>query len=214
MKVFPIRNDSDLKRALARVDELAAGELRGTDADEIEIWATLIEAYEATHHQIPAGDPVAVIKFKMDELGLSVRALARKLDWGSGRVSEILNRQRPLTLSHVRQLARVLEIPAGLLVGEEQQGTVAARTIVLSATSYAMATARASLEGITISEFVERSLADASDIETSVFEFFNWPLYQTPTSALKLVSSAPPERDSADFSESSTTFSDMDKVAA
>jgi len=44
----------------------------GTKAgDELDVLATLVEAYEAKHYAICPPDPIEVIKFRMDQLGLT-----------------------------------------------------------------------------------------------------------------------------------------------
>jgi HTH-type transcriptional regulator / antitoxin HigA len=66
--------------------------------------STLIEAYEARNHPIPAPDPIAAILFMMEQKGLIRRDLEPAIV-GRSRVSEILNRRRPLTLPMVRALS-------------------------------------------------------------------------------------------------------------
>ena len=119
MSPFPIRNDDDLARAFARIDALWSAEPGTPEADELDVFVTLVEAYESAHGSLPPGDPIAVLRYKLDELGISQRELGRRLGWSTGRVSEILNRRRPLTLPIIRQLARTLAIPAASLLGDQ-----------------------------------------------------------------------------------------------
>lgn len=119
MAIRPIRNSADLDAALALVDNLWGSSPGTPEGDDLDVLITLIEAYEAKHHRIPAGDPIEVIQYKMRELKLSQNALARRLGWSSGRVSEVLTRKRALTLAMVRALSDALAIPAGVLVGAE-----------------------------------------------------------------------------------------------
>jgi HTH-type transcriptional regulator/antitoxin HigA len=79
------------------------------------VLATLVEAYEATHHPIPAPDPIAAIGFMMEQKGLTRRDLEPAIG-SRGRVSEVLNRKRPLTLPMVRALSVLLDIPTDVLV--------------------------------------------------------------------------------------------------
>ena len=37
----------------------------------MDVLATLIEAYEAKHHPIPAPDPIAAFEFMMEQKGLT-----------------------------------------------------------------------------------------------------------------------------------------------
>ena len=77
--------------------------------------ATLIEAYEARQYPILAPDPIAAVMFMMEQKGLTRRDLEPAIG-SRGRVSEILNRRRPLTLPMVRALSALLHIPTDVLV--------------------------------------------------------------------------------------------------
>lgn len=118
MTPFPIRNDHDLARALAAVDELWNAAPGSPEAETLEVIAQLVDAYEDRHrHEVlPPANPRVVLQTKLRELAISQRELGRRLGWGSGRVSEVLSGKRPLTLAMVRALSRVLDLPPGLLV--------------------------------------------------------------------------------------------------
>ena len=87
------------------------------EADERDVLVTLIEAYENQHYAFGPADPVEVIKFRMEQQGLTPRDLEAYIG-PSGRVSEVLNRKRPLSLRMVKQLHDGLRIPyESLLAG-------------------------------------------------------------------------------------------------
>ena len=94
------------------------------DGDRAEVIATLIEAYEARHHPIPPPDPIDAILFMMEQKGLSRRDLEPAIG-SRGRVSEILNRKRPLTLPMVRALSALLHIPTDVLIQEYETKSAA-----------------------------------------------------------------------------------------
>lgn len=75
----------------------------------------LVEAYEQENYPIPAPDPIEMILHVLDARGLTRRDLEPFLG-GRGRVSEILNRRRPLSLEMIRRLQSGLGIPADVLV--------------------------------------------------------------------------------------------------
>ena len=75
---------------------------------------SLIEAYEEKHFPIAPPDPISAIEFMLEQKGLTRRDLEPAIG-GRGRVSEVLNRKRPLTLPMVRALSTLLDIPAGIL---------------------------------------------------------------------------------------------------
>ncbi|MEY4367668.1 MAG: hypothetical protein RLZ28_1083 [Actinomycetota bacterium] len=118
MEINPIRNDADLMAALAEVDQLFdENPEEGTSSfDKLDILVTLIEAYEAKHHPIAAPDPIAAIKFRMEQAGLSVADLV-PLIGKPNRVYEVLNGKRPLSLRMIKNLSRELKIPASTLMG-------------------------------------------------------------------------------------------------
>jgi HTH-type transcriptional regulator/antitoxin HigA len=115
MDIRPIKTKSDHRAALKEVERLWNAEPGTPDGDRVDVLATLIEAYEATHCPIPAPDPIAAIEFMMEQKGFSRRDLEPAIG-SRGRVSEVLTRKRPLTLPMVRQLSALLDIPADVLV--------------------------------------------------------------------------------------------------
>jgi HTH-type transcriptional regulator/antitoxin HigA len=115
MDIRPIKTRSDYRRALREAERLWDAE-PGTEAgDRVGVLVTLIEAYEAAHHPIPAPDPIAAIEFMMEQKALTRRDLEPAIG-SRGRVSEVLTRKRPLTLPMVRALAALLDIPTDVLV--------------------------------------------------------------------------------------------------
>ena len=117
MNIKPIRTPEDLAAALARVNQLWGAEVGSPQGDELEILALLIEKYEDEHFPMPPSDPVEAIKFRMDQMGLTARDLEPFIG-SSGRVSEVLNHKRKLSLAMIKRLHEGLRIPyERLLVG-------------------------------------------------------------------------------------------------
>jgi HTH-type transcriptional regulator/antitoxin HigA len=81
------------------------------------VLATLIEAYEAKHYPIPAPDPIALLQHVMESRALTRKDLEPYIG-SRARVSEVLNRARPLTLAMIRRLSEALNLPADVLVKE------------------------------------------------------------------------------------------------
>lgn len=114
--VRPVRDEASYEAALAEVRALW-GATPGTEAgDRLEVLLVLVDAYEAEHHPISLPDPVEAIRVRMDELGLSRDELGEILGTGSGRVSEILNRRRRLTLAMIRTLVEKLKLSEACLM--------------------------------------------------------------------------------------------------
>ena len=117
MTIKPIRNDADLNAVFRRLESIFQAPELTPEADERDVLVTLVEAYENQHYSFGPADPVEAIKFRMEQQGLTARDLERFIG-PSGRVSEVLNRKRPLSLSMVRKLHDGLKIPYESLLAE------------------------------------------------------------------------------------------------
>ena len=115
MAIKPIKTAADYEAALREVERLWGATYGSPEGDKLDVWVTLIEAYEQKHYPIPPPDPIEAILHHMESRGLSLRDLEPYL--GSGvRVSEILNRKRALSLKMIRELHKGLGISADILV--------------------------------------------------------------------------------------------------
>jgi HTH-type transcriptional regulator/antitoxin HigA len=115
MEIRPIRTKADYRAALKEAERLWDAEPGTAEGDRVEVLVTLIEAYEAKHYPIAAPDPITAIEFMLEQKGLKRRDLEPAIG-SRGRVSEVLNRKRPLTLPMVRALSKLLQIPPDILV--------------------------------------------------------------------------------------------------
>ncbi len=115
MEIKPIKTDADYEAALEEIERLFDSKPGTAEADRLEVIATLVEAYETKHHALPLPDPIEAILYHMESRGLSRRDLEPYIGTRA-RVSEILNRRRPLTMEMVRNLHEGLGIPAEVLI--------------------------------------------------------------------------------------------------
>lgn len=109
MTIKPIRNEQDLQDAFHRLEAIFQAEEGTPESDEMEVLVTLIEAYENQHYPIAPPDPIEAIKFRMEQNGLTRQDLESMLG-SSGRVSEVLNRKRKLSLKMMKNLHDQLNI--------------------------------------------------------------------------------------------------------
>jgi HTH-type transcriptional regulator/antitoxin HigA len=93
------------------------------EADERDVLVTLVEAYENKHYDFGPADPVEAIKFRMEQQGLTARDLEPFIG-PSGRVSEVLNRKRRLSLRMVKSLHDGLKIPYESLLADALARTI------------------------------------------------------------------------------------------
>ena len=83
--------------------------------ETMELLAILIENYERLHYPINPPDPIAAILFRMDQMNLKQKDLAIYFG-GKTKISEVLNRKRPLSLRTIALLHENLGIPLESLV--------------------------------------------------------------------------------------------------
>ncbi len=117
MNIAPIKTKADYQDALARIENLMSARLGTNTGDELDVLATLVEAYEQKHFPIATADAVEAILFRMEQQGLKREDLERFIG-SRRRVSEVLNRKRSLSIDMIRRLHSGLQIPLEVLVGD------------------------------------------------------------------------------------------------
>lgn len=124
MSIKPIRTKADYKAALKRVEELMDARPGTPEDDELDVLATLVDVYEEERFPIDPPDPIDAILFRMEQMDLTRKDLEPSIG-ASSRVSEVLNRRRPLSLAMIRSLHEHLGIPLDILAraSPEQSGT-------------------------------------------------------------------------------------------
>jgi HTH-type transcriptional regulator/antitoxin HigA len=115
MLVQVIKSEEQYQAVMKRIEEIFHSEPGSKEGDELELLVLLAEAYEEKNHPIGMPDPIEAIKFRMDQLGIDQKDMSSYLGY-KGRVSEILNRKRSLTLNMIRVLSSKLSIPAEVLI--------------------------------------------------------------------------------------------------
>lgn len=115
VEVTPIRTEQDYEATLAEVEGLMKARPATPEGDRLDVLVTLVHAYEAEHHAIEAPDPISLLQFVMEQRGLD-RAALQPMIGDRGRVSEVMARKRPLTLTMIRRLQETLGLPAEILV--------------------------------------------------------------------------------------------------
>ncbi len=117
MNIKPIKTEADYQQALQRLEETREAKPNTVEGDELEILGILIEHYEEEYFPIEMPDAVEAIKFRMDQMGLDQQDLSGIIG-SKSRTSEILNRNRPLSIRQIRVLQKELNIPAHVLLKE------------------------------------------------------------------------------------------------
>jgi HTH-type transcriptional regulator / antitoxin HigA len=115
MDIRPIKTKGDYKKALGAIEQLWEAKPDTPESERLELLSILVEAFEREHYPIPLPDPIAAIEHCMESRGLTRKDLEPYLG-SRARVSEVLARRRPLTLSMIRRLSVGLGIPTDVLI--------------------------------------------------------------------------------------------------
>lgn len=113
-----IKTDEQHAQAVADLLRLMEANDSSND-DTIELLALVLEDYERKVSPSPNVDPIDAIRFRMEQMDMSAKDLAPYLG-SQSKVSDVLNRKRPLTLAMMRNLHKGLGIPADVLLSESQ----------------------------------------------------------------------------------------------
>src|SRR5579859_2613727 len=115
MEIRPIRNQRAYQAALRRLESLWDSKDGSPEFDELDVLATLVEAYEREHYPVDLPDPIEAIKFRLEQQGKDTRALVGIIGQRT-RVYEVLQKKRALSLQMIRNLHDELGIPANVLI--------------------------------------------------------------------------------------------------
>ena len=115
MDIAPIKTKQDHLRALKEIENLMTASHNSPEGDRLDVLVTLVEAWETKHYPFDLPDPVAAIRYHMEQNGLAPKDLVPYIG-GRGRVSEVLSRKRGLSLKMIWRLHRGLGIPAESLI--------------------------------------------------------------------------------------------------
>jgi HTH-type transcriptional regulator/antitoxin HigA len=117
MNIKPIKTEQDYQQALTRLEVIFDALPNTAEGDELEVLGVLIDNYENTYSPIDMPNPIEAIKFRMEQMNYSNQQLADIIG-SKGRLSEILNKKRKLSITMIRKLHDVLRIPTDVLVQE------------------------------------------------------------------------------------------------
>jgi HTH-type transcriptional regulator/antitoxin HigA len=116
----PLRSARDYAAAIAVLDSLAVrpeGSLGQGEQDYFDTLTMLLEAYDEDHHALDGQppDPVSMLKYLMQESGMTQADLARLLG-NRAAASLILSGKRELSKSHIRKLAEHFRVSPALFL--------------------------------------------------------------------------------------------------
>ena len=115
MEIRTIHNKKEYKAALQEIERLWSAPDKSPDAERLSVLALLVEHYEKTNFPIEDPDPIELLEHVMQSRGLTRKDFESAIGH-RGRVTEIFNRVRPLSLEMIRRLVEQFDLPADVLV--------------------------------------------------------------------------------------------------
>ena len=120
----PLASEEDLDAALEVSQELfeRLGALEEEEKDYLKVLGSLIQAYEAVHHNlddIPEGTPAEMLRWLMEVNDLKQVFLCNLLGVSSGRASEIANGVREMSKNQILTLAEHFHVTPGLFLAKK-----------------------------------------------------------------------------------------------
>lgn len=112
-----IHSDEELAEYTKALIELTAKADPTPEQEQaMELLTLLIERYESEHYPVPDADPVDVLRFLLDQNGLSQRDIAAELG-SESTVSLVLSRKRRLNRDHIERLSRRFHVSPSVFFG-------------------------------------------------------------------------------------------------
>jgi HTH-type transcriptional regulator / antitoxin HigA len=100
---------------MSRIEELWGIPPDSPDSDELEILLALTGAFEKEHHCIESPEPVTLIEYRMDQMGLTQEEIQRFMK-SRKRLPEIISRESGLDIDVIKSLG---DIPFEAFAGDQ-----------------------------------------------------------------------------------------------
>ncbi len=114
-----IHNDRELAAYTEALFQLTALKNPSpSEAQAIELLTLLVDRYEQAYYSVPVADAISVVRFLIEQHGLTQRDLIPQFGSESA-VSMFLRGQRKLTLDQVRKLGARFGIPADAFLARD-----------------------------------------------------------------------------------------------
>jgi HTH-type transcriptional regulator / antitoxin HigA len=112
-----IHSDEELAEYTTALFELTKKPAPTPEEEEaIELLTLLIERYETEHYPVPEADPVDVLRFLLDQNGLSQRDIAAELG-SESTVSLVLSGKRRLNRNHIARPSQRFRVSPSVFFG-------------------------------------------------------------------------------------------------
>lgn len=111
----PIRTEEELDDAIRVIDGLVDQEKRTTaEEDYLDVLGDLVEAYEDVHYLMAEPSDGDMLRFLIEQKGVTQAAVARDAGLAASTVSEVLAGKRTLTRAQIGKLAKYFHVEPGV----------------------------------------------------------------------------------------------------
>ena len=112
-----IQHEENYKKALKKIWVLMQKHpaKNSAEGEEMDMLATLVDAYELVHYPMQPTDSIAFLKYKMEQENWKQKDLIPYIG-DKTKVSKVLNHKQELTISMIQRLSKGLKIPVNLLI--------------------------------------------------------------------------------------------------
>jgi HTH-type transcriptional regulator/antitoxin HigA len=106
-RLRPLQSADELTQAIALVDHLVSRKepLLPEEEDYLEVLSDLIEQYEDRHEPVPDVSAAALLRFLIEQRGVTQQTVAKETGIANSTISAVLNGDRELTRQHIEKLA-------------------------------------------------------------------------------------------------------------
>lgn len=115
MAIRPIRSTLDLREAMEQIDRLWGAPDGSPEGDELDVLATLVDAYERDHFPVQPSTPLEMLRYAVGDMGRSQTELAEVVGSRS-LASQLLSGARRISLDAAQKISAAWDIPIQLLV--------------------------------------------------------------------------------------------------
>jgi HTH-type transcriptional regulator/antitoxin HigA len=118
--LVPIVDDKHLQQASAFIDTLLTRELDEGEAAYLDVISDLVCRYEDEHHPLPTVSQAAMLRYLLEEKGVSQAHVAREAGISASVISEALSGARELSKTSIRGLAKFFGVSPSLFLVRDQ----------------------------------------------------------------------------------------------
>jgi len=124
-----IKTEEENERAIKRSREISQAEPETEEGDELELLALLIENFEKEHYPFDEPDPIAAVKYRMEQLDINQAELSRITGINKSRVSEFINGNRDISFGMAKAFHNKFNIPAKVLLTDSSEKQISIKAV-------------------------------------------------------------------------------------